>query len=63
MTMIPKIRIDHIYKEANWCAEALAKLGSSLHYTIVVFDNQLFVVENLLALNRVANACNRRVSI
>ena len=39
MTMIPRIRIDHIYKEANWCANALAKLGSSLHYIIVVFDN------------------------
>lgn len=50
-----------MYKKANQCVDALAKLGHNLDPKFVIFDYPLFVVKKLLALDRVANICNRLI--
>ena len=60
---MPWTRINHIYKEANQCANALTKLSANLNYVFVTFDHLPNVVDNLLALYKVTNVCNRLISI
>jgi len=56
---ILRTHIKQVYKEANHCVDALAKLGYNLDSTFVLFDYPLFVVKKLLALDRTANIYNR----
>ena len=51
-----------MYREANQCADALARLGSSVVSSFVVFVEPPPVVVNLLAFDEVGNFCNRFVS-
>ena len=59
---IPNKRIQHVYQEANQCANALARLGSSVVSSFVVFVEPPPVVVNLLALDVVGNFCNKHVN-
>ena len=59
---IPNKRIQHVYREANQCADALARLGSSVVSSFVVFVEPPPVVANLLALDVAGNICNRLVN-
>ena len=47
-----RTQIEHVFKEANQCADALAKLGSRCSAMYVSFVIQSFVVMNLLSLDR-----------
>ena len=59
---IPNKRIQHIYREANQYADALARLGSSVIFSFVVFVEPPPVVADLLALNVAGNICNNLVN-
>ena len=59
---IPNKRIQHMYREANQCADTLARLRSSVVFSFVVFVEPPPVVANLLALNVVGNICNKLVN-
>ena len=48
--------VNHIFREANQCADALAKLGAAFAVSFVVFD---YPLENLLAFNKAELFCNR----
>ena len=59
-----KIQIRHVYEEVNQCTDALAKVtkhGTYLLLLLFCFYHSLVVVEDLLALDRAANICNRLV--
>ena len=59
-----KIQIRHVYEEVNQCTDALAKFtkhGTYLLLLLFCFYHSLVVVEDLLALDRTANICNRLV--
>ena len=58
---IPNKRIQHVYREANQCSDALARLGSSVVSSFVVFVEPPPVVVNLLALDEAGFCCNRLV--
>ena len=50
-------------REANQCADALAKLGAKFSAMYVSFVIPSVVVVNLLALDRAATSCNGLISI
>ena len=50
-----------MYREANQCSDALARLGSSVVSSFVVFVEPPPVVVNLLALDEADFFCNRLV--
>ena len=56
---IPNKQIQHVYREANQCADALARLGSSVVPSFVVFVEPPPVVAKVLALDAAGNVCNR----
>ena len=58
----PNKSVIHAFREANQCADALAKLGSQSLYSFVVFCNPLPVVEDILAFNKANMHCNRLVN-
>ena len=49
---VKKSQIKHTLYKANYCVDALAKLGISVISTYVLSDNPLLVVENLVPLVR-----------
>lgn len=59
----PRIQIKHVFKEANQCADALAKLGAKIFAMFVSFDIPPAVVVNLLTLERATTSCNRLISV
>ena len=59
----PKTRIEHVFREANQCTNALAKLGAKFSAMYVSFFIPPAVVVNLLALDRVATSCIKLTSI
>ena len=62
MREIPNMQIKHIFKEANQCADAMAKLGASSVTSFVVFLHPLLVVERILANDKARLCCNRLVN-
>ena len=48
----PRTQIEHVFKQANQCADALAKLGSKCSAMYVSFVIPPSVVMNLLSLDR-----------
>ena len=62
LKQIPNKRVLHVYREANQCADALAKLGAQFGSHFVVFCNPLPVVENLLVFDKANMFCNRLVN-
>ena len=59
----PRTRIEHVFREANQCADVLAKLGAKFSAMYVSFVIPPVVVVNLLALDREATSCNRLISV
>ena len=56
---IPNKQITHVYRKANQCADALAKLGASNLSSFVVFLNPPPVVESIIASDRANLLCNK----
>ncbi|XP_050273143.1 uncharacterized protein LOC126716155 [Quercus robur] len=54
-------QIVHIYREANQCADALAKLGASSLDSFVIFLYPPPMVENILAFDKACLRCNRLI--
>ena len=61
LKQIPNKHVLHVYREANQCADVLAKLGAQSDSHFVVFCNPLPMVENLLAFDKGSMFCNRLV--
>ena len=62
LKQIPNKHVLHVYREANQCADALAKLGAQSGSHLVVFCNPPPVVENLLVFYKANMFCNRLVN-
>ena len=56
---IPNKRAIHAFREANQCADALAKLGSQTLYSFAVFCNPPPMVEPILTFDKANIRCNR----
>ena len=54
--------VQHIFREANQCADALAKFRATLSSDFVNFVNPPPVVEDLLAFDKAELFCNRLIS-
>ena len=52
-----------MYREANQCADALAKLKAKFPAMLIYFDIPSDVVVNLLTLDRAATSCNRLIAV
>ena len=61
LSEIPNKQIFHIYREANQCADALAKLGANSLDSFVIFLYPPPVVENILAFDKACLRCNRLI--
>ena len=59
---IPNKRVIHAFREANQCADALAKIGAQSLYSFVTFCNLPSVVEDILAFDKANLSCNRLVN-
>ena len=53
--------VQHVYKEANQCADALANLSLNLEVPFMDFVNSQPVVENLLAFDKAELFCTRMI--
>ncbi len=53
--------MQHIFREANQCADALANLGALLDIPFVIFANPPHVMENLLTFDKAELFCNKLV--
>ena len=62
LSEIPNKQIVHIYKEANQCADALAKLGASSVDSFVIFLYSSPVVESIIASDKANLRCNRLIN-
>ena len=56
---IPQRRFRHIYREANKCADFLARLGLLLDSEFVVFSNPPVDLASLLEANAIGLFVNR----
>ena len=59
---IPNKQIQHVYREANQCVDALARLGSSVISSFAIFVVPLPMVVSLLAFAEAGSFCNRLIS-
>ena len=62
LKVIPNKRIEHIYREANQCANALTRMGSGASTPFVVFMEPPPIVESLLAFDKSDMFCNRLIN-
>ena len=62
MQEIPNKQIIHSYREANQCADALAKLGANSLDSFVIFLYPPPVVDILLAADKACVRCNRIIN-
>ena len=53
--------VTHVYREANYCADRLAKMGADLHTDYLSLYNPPPVVVDLLALDKAGHVCNRLI--
>ena len=53
--------VTHVYREANYCADRLAKMGADLHTDYLFLYNPPPVVADLLALDKAGHVCNRLI--
>ena len=63
LSKIPNKQIAHIYREANQCADALAKIGASSVGSFVDFLYPPAVVESIIAADKANMCCNRLINI
>ena len=57
----PNLRIEHVYKEANQCADALARIGSNSDVPLILFAHPPPVVDRLCTLDTEGAFCNRLI--
>ena len=57
----PNLRVDHAYREANQCADALARIGSNSDVPFILFAHPLPVVDQLCTLDIEGVFCNRLI--
>ena len=57
----PNIRIEHVYREANQCTDALARIGSTSDVPFFLFAHPPLVVDRLCTLDIEGAFCNRLV--
>ena len=62
LSEIPNKQIVHIYREANQCADALAKLGASSVDSFVIFLYPSLVVESIIASDKANLRCKRLIN-
>nr|POE91645.1 putative ribonuclease h protein [Quercus suber] len=60
---IPRVQINHFYREVNKCADALARRGAMLSQDFVIFLDPPAEVSLLLSLNSVRVAYDRVISV
>ena len=48
MKNIPQVRLKHYYREANHCADTLAKFGANMEDDFVVFESPPSLIVSLL---------------
>ena len=58
----PNTQVIHAYREANQCADALAKMGATAQNSFVVFWTPPSVVDSIVAHDKANVFCNRLVS-
>ena len=63
LSKIPNKQIAHIYREANQCADALAKIGACSVGSFVDFLYPPAVVESIIASDKANMCCNRLINI
>ena len=61
LAAIPNKRVVHTFREANQCADTLARFGGSSISNFVVFLSPPPVVADLLLADKEATFCNRLV--
>ena len=54
--------VAHVFREANRCADRLARLGADLHSNHLILYNPPLVVEAILAFDEANLCCNRLVN-
>ena len=59
--MFPNCLVTHVYREANCCANRLAKMGTTLYIDYLFLYNPPPMVVNLLALDKIGHVCNRLI--
>ena len=62
LRVIPNKRIQHTLNEANQCADELARMGSSVFTSSVIFVEPSHVVGRLLAYDKAKTFYNRLVN-
>lgn len=67
MKNIPQVRLKHCFREANCCADALAKFGTNMEDDFVVFESPHPLIASLLQSDKLgetqARICNLVVAI
>ena len=61
LAAIPNKRVVHTFREANQCADMLARFGGSSISNFVVFLNPSPVVVDILLANKENSYCNRLI--
>ena len=61
LNMFPSLQVVHVYREANWCADTLVRLGSSSVDSFILFSFLLLVVDQLCTLDKEGIFCNRLI--
>jgi len=61
LVAIPNKRVVHTFREANQCADVLARFGGSSISNFVVFLNPPLVVVDILLADKENSYCNRLV--
>ena len=57
----PNLRIEHVYREADQCADALARIGSTSDVPFLLFAHPPPVVDRLCTLDIEGAFCNKLV--
>ena len=52
MKNIPHVRLKHCFREANQCADALAKFGTNMENDFAVFESPPSIIVSLLHLEK-----------
>ena len=61
LNTFPGLQVVHAYREANWCADTLARLGSSNVDSFILFSYPPPVVDQLCTLDKEGIFCNRLI--
>ena len=57
----PNLRVEHAYREANQCADALARIGSTSDVPFILFAHPPPVVVQICSLDIGGAFCNRLI--